>query len=85
MAIDRAEIAQAHFLENQAAAVTAAAIRSTAARAGLQRHFGQRAFEAFFGFMRQLEGEFAFGQTPHKSLEILRQLVVDGCVISLLR
>ena len=50
------------------------------ARAGLQADFGQRALEALLGLVRQLQGEFALGQTPHEPLEILRQLVVgrDG-------
>ena len=74
------EIAQAHFLEQDGAAETAAAVGLPWPRVWLQADFGHRAFETFLGLVRELEGEFAFGQAAQEPLEILRQLVVatDG-------
>src|SRR5205085_2685602 len=78
MAIDRAEITQPHFFEDQAVTVTAAAIGVHGALAWLEAYFSERAFEAFFGFMREGERQLAFGQTADKSFKILREFIVRG-------
>ena len=78
MAVNRAEIPQPHLLEDQAAAIAAAAIHLHPARAGLEADVRQRALEAFLGFVREFQGQFALGQTPHEALEIPGELVIGG-------
>ena len=74
MAIDGAEITKAHFLEqNQAAAETAAAIGIDGGIGLPQADIGDGAFKTFLGFVRELEGEFALGQSAQEILEIFLQ------------
>ena len=71
MPVNRAEVAQAQFLEDQAAAMTAAAVGLHAARrSGCKADLGQRAFEAFLRFVAEFEGEFALGQAFDQALEV---------------
>ena len=76
MAVNGAQVAQSHFLENEAAAIAAAAVGVHAGVALVEAHFGQSPFEAFLGLVRELEGDVAFGHAAEKPLEIFLQLVV---------
>src|SRR5437870_3090719 len=78
VAIDWTEITQSHFFEDQAVAITAAAIGVHCPFARFEANFSERAFEAFFGFMREGERQLAFGQTADKSFKILREFIVRG-------
>ena len=74
--VDRAEITQAHFLEDQAAAETAAAVGPHVAGGLFERHFGHGAFERFLRLVAQFQREVAFWYSPDPALEILVQPVV---------
>src|SRR5437764_5668135 len=76
MSVNWPKIAQSHLLENQAAAITATAIRLASHGAGLQADFRQRAFKTFLGFVRQLERHLALWQTPQEPLKIFGQFVI---------
>ena len=78
VAVYRADVTQAHFLKDDAAAVSAAPVRAQGTFRGLQRDFVDRAFESFFGLVCQPQGQFSFGQKFHQPLEILVQAVVGG-------
>jgi len=67
-----------HFLKNQTAAVTAAAIGIHRAGIGLEADFRERALEALFSLVGQLQCQLAFGQPPDEPLKIPRQFVVRG-------
>ena len=53
VSVNRAQVTQAHFLENKAASITAAPIRLRRLWHLLQAHFRPRAFDAFTGFVRE--------------------------------
>ncbi len=77
VSVNRAEITHAHFLENNRAAVTAAAVRIRARRCfGCSPTSVDRALEPALGPVRQLERQFALGQAAHEIFKIPRQLVV---------
>ena len=76
VAVNRAEIAHAHFLEQHRRAVAAAAVGFHEAGGRLQADAGERALETAFGAMRELEREFALGQAADEIFKILRELVV---------
>src|SRR5207247_7835622 len=78
VAVNGAEIAEAHFFEDQTVAVTAAAIGLHGAGGGFKPHFSQRAFEAFFGLVGELQRQFAFGEAADEAFKVFGQLVVGG-------
>ena len=60
MTVDRPDIAQAHFFEDEAAAETATTVRAQGTVGGPQGDFGDGAFEALLGFVREPQRQFAF-------------------------
>ena len=76
MAVNWPEIAHAHFLKKHRAAVAAAAVGVHGLRGLLQTDAGDRAFEAAFRAMRELDGEIALGQAAHEVFKFLRDLIV---------
>ena len=78
VAVNRAEITEAHFLKEHRAAMTAPAIGFHLADILLQAHAGQRALEAFLGLVRKLEGDVTLGQATDEIFKIPGQLVVAG-------
>ena len=76
MPVNRAEIAQAHFLENDRAAGTAAPVRIQCHAGLVQTHAGNRALESPFGPVRQFQCHIALGEATDEMLKVPRELVV---------
>ena len=60
MAVNWPDVAQAHFFEDDAVAETATAVRAQRTVSGPQGDFGDGAFEALLGFVREPQRQFAF-------------------------
>jgi hypothetical protein len=74
--VEGPEIAEAELLEDQAAAVTAAAVGARAVLGALEGHVGHHALEGFLGLLAEADGEVALGQLLDPGGEIALQLVV---------
>jgi hypothetical protein len=76
MAVDRADVFHAQFLEDQAAAGAALAVRAESGLALLQRHIRQRALDRLLGFVPEADGDLAFRHATQQTFQVLLQLRV---------
>ena len=76
MSVNGSQVAEAHFLEDQAAAVAAAAVGILAGGFCAQGDLGKGAFEGLLRLVAELEGQFAFGHAFDQALHVLLQLVI---------
>src|SRR5207249_1654437 len=60
MAVNWPDVAQAHFFEDDAVAETATAVRAQRTVSGPQGDFGDGAFEALLGFVREPQRQLTF-------------------------
>ena len=76
VAVDRADVTQAHLLENQAAAEPAAAVARHHLLGRGERKLGDGPLDPFLGFVRQSKRDIALGQLSDQAFEVFLKLVI---------
>ena len=74
--VNRPDVTQAHFLEDQAVAESAASVRTARVDARLQGHPGDGPFETLLRFVRQFQSQLALGQAFDQAAKIPLQPVI---------